>query len=51
MDGRMLQSHIAFFPTKATVKLDNGNMGHAQGFVIVLCCLTNCSIVYPVVLF
>ena len=36
-----------FFPTKATVKLDNGNTGHAQGIGIILCHLPNCSIIYP----
>ena len=37
-----------FVPTKATVKLANGNMGHAQGIGIILCCSPNCSIIYPV---
>ena len=35
-------------PTKATVKLANGNTGHAQGIGIILCCFPNCSIIYPV---
>ena len=38
-----------FVSTKATVKLANGNTGHAQGIGIILCCLPNCSIMYPVV--
>ena len=38
-----------FVPTKTTVKLDNGNTGHAQGIGIILCCFTNCYIIYPVV--
>ena len=43
-------SHFSmFFPTEATVKLANGNTGHAQGIGIILCCFTNCSIIYPVV--
>ena len=37
-----------FVPTKATVKLANGNTGHAQGIGIILCCFPNCSIIYPV---
>ena len=37
-----------FFPTKATVKLDNVNTGHAQGIGIVLCSFPNCLIIYPV---
>ena len=37
-----------FFPTKATVKLANGNTGHAQGIGIILCRFPNCSITYPV---
>ena len=35
-------------PTKATLKLANGNMGHAQGIGFILCCFTNCLILYPV---
>ena len=37
-----------FVPTKATVKLANGNTGHAQGIGIILCRFTNFSIIYPV---
>ena len=37
-----------FVPTKATVKLANGNTGHAQGIGIILCRFPNCSIIYPV---
>ena len=40
-----------FVTTKSTVKLANGNMGHAQGIGIVLCRFLNCSIIYPVVIF
>ena len=36
-----------FVPTKATVKLANGNTGHAQGIGIILYCFTNCLIIYP----
>ena len=35
-------------PTKATVKLANGNTGHAQGIGIILCRFPNFSIIYPV---
>ena len=38
-----------FVPTKATVKLDNGNTGYDQGIRIILCIITNCFIIYPVV--
>ena len=42
-------SHFSMFvPTKATVKLDNGNTVHAQGIGIILCCFPNCLIIYPV---
>ena len=42
-------SHFSMFvPTKATMKLSNGNTGHAQGIGIILCRFTNCSIIYPV---
>ena len=42
-------SHFSMFvPTKATVKLANGNMGHAQVIGIILCCFPNCLIIYPV---
>ena len=36
------------FPTKATVKLANGNTGHAQAVGIILCRFPNCLIIYPV---
>ena len=35
-----------FVSTKATVKLANGNTGHAQGIGIILCRFSNCSIIY-----
>ena len=35
-----------FVPTKATVKLANVNTRHSQGIGIILCCFTNCSIIY-----
>ena len=39
-------SHFYMFvPTKATVKLANGNTGHAQGVGIILCRFTNCYII------
>ena len=42
-------SHFSMFvPAKATVKLANGNTGHAQGIGIILCRFPNCSIIYPV---
>ena len=42
-------SHISMFvPTKSTVKLANGNTIRVQGIGIVLCCLPNYSIIYPV---
>ena len=37
-----------FVPTKATVKLANGNTGHAQGIGIVLCRFPNFPIIYTV---
>ena len=37
-----------FVPTKASVKLSNGNTVHAQGMRIILCRFPNCSILYPV---
>ena len=37
-----------FVPTKATLKLANGITGHAQVIRIILCCFTNCLIIYPV---
>ena len=37
-----------FVPTKATVKLANGNTGNAQGIGIILCCFPNCHIIYLV---
>ena len=43
-------SHFSMFVSnKATVKLDNGNTGHAQGIGIIVCRFPNCSIIYPVV--
>ena len=42
-------SHFSmFYPTKATMKLANGNTGHAQGIGIIVCCFHNCSIIYLV---
>ena len=42
-------SHFSMFvPTKATVKLANGNTVHAQGIGIILCRFPNFSIIYPV---
>ena len=42
-------SHFSMFvPTKATVKLVNGNTVHAQGIGVILCRFPNCSIIYPV---
>ena len=42
-------SHFSTFVlTKATVKLANGNTGHAQGIGIILFRFPNCSIIYPV---
>ena len=38
-----------FVPTKATVKLVNGNTWHNQWIGIILCWFTHCSIIYPVV--
>ena len=38
-----------FIPSKANVKLANGNMGHARVIGIILCCFPNCPIIYPVV--
>ena len=37
-----------FVPTKSTLKLGNGNMGHAQVIGVILCRFPNCSIIYPV---
>ena len=37
-----------FVPTKATVKLANGKMGHAQGIGIILCRFPKFLIIYPV---
>ena len=37
-----------FVPTKSTVKLDNGNTGHAQGIGIILCRFPKFSIIIPV---
>ena len=45
-------SHFSIFvPTKATVKLANGNTVHAQGIGIILCPFPECPIIYPVGLF
>ena len=42
-------SHFSIFvPTKATLKLANGNTGHAQGIGIILCRFPKCSSIYPV---
>ena len=42
-------SHFSMFvPTKANVKMSNGNTGHAQGIEIILCLFPNCSTIYPV---
>ena len=42
-------SHFSmFFPTKATVKLANGNTTHAQGIEVISYLFTNCYIIYPV---
>ena len=42
-------SHFSMFvPIKATVKLANGNTGHAQGIGVILFHFPNCSIIYPV---
>ena len=41
--------HLSMFvPTKATVKLANGNTGYTQGIGIILCCFPNYPIIYPV---
>ena len=43
-------SHFSMFvPPKATVKLANGNTGHAQGIGDILCRFPKCLIIYPVV--
>ena len=45
-------SHFSFFvTTKATVKLDDVNTGHAQGIGVIIYCFPNRYIIYPVVLF
>ena len=42
-------SHFSmFFPTKANVKLANGNTRDAQGIGIIPCRFPNFSIIYPV---
>ena len=42
-------SHFSMFvPTKDSVKLANGNMGHAQVIGIVLCIFSNIFTIYPV---
>ena len=41
--------HFSMFsPTKANVKLSNGNMGHDQWVGIILCCFCNCPITFMV---
>ena len=37
-----------FVPTMATLKLANGNTGHAQGIGVILCRFPSCSVIYPV---
>ena len=37
-----------YVPTKANVKLANGNTVHAQGIGIILCRFPKCSIIYQV---
>ena len=37
-----------FVPTKAALKMANGNMGHAQGIGIILCRFSYSLVVYPV---
>ena len=37
-----------FVPTKANVKISNGNTGHAQGIGVILCRFPKCSIMYSV---
>ena len=37
-----------FVQTKSTLKLANGNIGHAQGIGVILCRFPNCLITYPV---
>ena len=37
-----------FLPTKENVKLANGNTEHTQGIGIILCCFTDCLIIYTV---
>ena len=37
-----------FLPTKATVKLANGNTVHSQGVGIILCSFPKCLMIYPV---
>ena len=42
-------SHFSMFgPNKNTVKLANGNTGHAEGIGIILCRFPYCLIIYPV---
>ena len=42
-------SHFSMFvPTKADVKLANGNTGRSQVIAIIFCRFPNCSIIYPV---
>ena len=43
-------SHVSMFvSTNNTVKVANGNMGHAQGAGIILCCFSDCSVIFPLV--
>ena len=44
-----MSKNSMFVTTKVTVKLDNGNTGHAQVIRIILCRFPNCSIIYPLV--
>ena len=37
-----------FVPTKATVKISNRNMGHAQVIEIIIYCFPNYQTIYPV---
>ena len=54
-DGRLnilvknFMSHFYMFvPNNATVKLANGNTGHAQGIEIILFRFPNCLIIHPI---
>ena len=46
---KFMSHYSMFVPTKATLKMDNLNTGHAQVIGVILCRFTNCSIIYPVV--